>query len=68
MVVDGLTVGVGAGEIVGLLGANRSGKSTTLKMIAGEVRPTEGEVAWLCDKVMGKSDRPRRKSRGFATR
>ncbi len=33
-----------AGEITGYLGANGSGKSTTMKMITGLIRPTEGEI------------------------
>jgi ABC-2 type transport system ATP-binding protein len=32
------------GEITGYLGANGSGKSTTMKMITGLIRPTEGEI------------------------
>ena len=32
------------GEVVGLVGANGSGKSTMLKIIAGVLEPTEGEV------------------------
>lgn len=33
-----------AGEITGYLGANGSGKSTTLKMIAGLIEPTDGAI------------------------
>ena len=49
--VDRLSLGVGAGEIVSLLGANRSGKSTALMVIAGDIDSTSGEVEWLYDKV-----------------
>lgn len=33
------------GELLGIIGRNGSGKSTTLKLIAGVYRPTNGEVA-----------------------
>ena len=39
-----LDLKVGAGEVVGLLGRNGAGKSTTLKAIMGLVTPTSGEV------------------------
>jgi len=35
---------VNAGEVVGYLGANGSGKSTTVKIITGLVQPSEGRV------------------------
>jgi branched-chain amino acid transport system ATP-binding protein len=42
--LDGVSLTVGAGEIVTLLGANGSGKSTTLRAISGLVRPAAGRV------------------------
>jgi ABC-2 type transport system ATP-binding protein len=36
-----------AGEIVGYLGANGAGKSTTVKIITGLIRPTEGRVLYM---------------------
>jgi lipopolysaccharide export system ATP-binding protein len=45
-VVDGVSVNVGAGEIVGLLGPNGAGKTTTFNMVVGVVRPDEGQVTF----------------------
>ena len=41
-VVDGLTMAVRAGEICGFLGANGSGKTTTIRMLCGLVKPNGG--------------------------
>jgi len=43
-VVDGVSLQVGAGEIVGLLGPNGAGKTTTFLMILGIHRPEGGEI------------------------
>ena len=43
-VVDGVSVAVRAGEIVGLLGPNGAGKTTTFNMVVGIVKPDEGAV------------------------
>ena len=43
-ILQGLTIQVGAGELVCLLGGNASGKSTTLKTILGIVQPRNGAV------------------------
>lgn len=48
LAVDALDLQVQAGEIVGIIGHNGAGKSTTLKMIAGLIMPTIGGV-----RVMG---------------
>jgi simple sugar transport system ATP-binding protein len=40
-----LSFSVGVGEVVGLMGDNGAGKSTMVKIIAGNFRPTEGEIA-----------------------
>ena len=47
MAVDNLTLSLGAGEIMGFLGANGAGKTTTIKMLLGLIRPTSGTVSVL---------------------
>jgi branched-chain amino acid transport system ATP-binding protein len=43
-ILDGVSLQVGRGEVVGLLGRNGVGKSTTLKTIMGLVNPRRGRV------------------------
>jgi ABC-2 type transport system ATP-binding protein len=45
-VVDRVTFAVRAGEITGYLGPNGSGKSTTVKMFAGLLHPSEGQILY----------------------
>ncbi|HVV00184.1 MAG TPA: LPS export ABC transporter ATP-binding protein [Verrucomicrobiae bacterium] len=43
-VVNGVSIRVAAGEIVGLLGPNGAGKTTTFNMVVGVVKPNAGAV------------------------
>jgi ABC-2 type transport system ATP-binding protein len=42
--VDALTLDVAPGELFGIVGPDGSGKTTTLRMLAGILRPTSGRV------------------------
>ncbi|MBZ0115279.1 MAG: ATP-binding cassette domain-containing protein [Thermoanaerobaculia bacterium] len=42
--VDGISLEVQEGEILGILGPNGAGKTTTLRMLTGFLPPTHGEV------------------------
>jgi ABC-2 type transport system ATP-binding protein len=42
--VDGLNLKVPAGALFGLIGPNGAGKTTTLRMLAGLLEPTSGEI------------------------
>src|SRR5258708_5916519 len=53
--LDGVSFEVRRGEVFGLLGPDGCGKSTTLKLLAGKLKPTEGKA-----EIFGRS--PRRRS------
>ena len=45
--VDGISFNLNAGDILGFLGHNGAGKSTTMQMLTGNLAPHEGEVRIL---------------------
>ena len=47
LVLDGIELQLGQGQIVGLLGRTGSGKSTLLRLIAGLVPPSAGTITYL---------------------
>lgn len=47
--LDHLDLHVDDGEIVGFVGANGAGKSTTMRIIMGSLISDEGEVLWVKD-------------------
>jgi len=42
--VDNLSLQIPRGSIYGFIGSNGSGKSTTIRMLCGLLRPTEGKL------------------------
>ncbi|MEO1291359.1 MAG: ABC transporter ATP-binding protein [Pseudomonadota bacterium] len=52
-ILHGVSLNVGAGEVVALLGRNGAGKSTTMKSIMGLVRPTAGEIRYENSSIRG---------------
>lgn len=59
--VKGISFQVEVGEIVGLLGQNGAGKSTTMRMISGVEAPTEGEIILFGENIQKMKARERQK-------
>jgi simple sugar transport system ATP-binding protein len=51
--LGGVNLTVNSGEVVGLIGDNGAGKSTLIKILAGVVTPTSGEIVIRGEKVSG---------------
>jgi NitT/TauT family transport system ATP-binding protein len=56
LVLDGVSLDIREGEIVGLLGRSGSGKSSLLRIIAGLTPATAGEARWRSQPIQGPSD------------
>jgi len=52
-VVNGVSIRVAPGEIVGLLGPNGAGKTTTFNMVVGVVKPDEGAIRFQSKEITG---------------
>ena len=56
VVLDDVNMTLQTGEIVGLLGRSGSGKSTLMRIVAGLLKPTAGEVFWRGAPVRGPAE------------
>lgn len=63
----GLNLVVSPGQIIGVLGDNGTGKSTLLKIIAGEIQPSEGEVQKIPQLELVYFDQGRQSLEGSST-
>lgn len=54
-VLEGVSLDVGAGEIVAVLGSNGAGKTTLNMVISGLVKPRSGEVRFAGERITGLS-------------
>ena len=61
--LDNVSLSVGEGEVVGFLGANGAGKTTSIKIIMNFISPTSGEIEF--DKKLGKNSVERFSNIGF---
>lgn len=50
-VLNNVNINIQKGEFVALLGSNGAGKTTTLKTISGLVRPTQGEIMFMDQRI-----------------
>ena len=50
--VNGVSLSIGKGELFGLLGPNGSGKTTMVKLLTGQIKPTKGSASVLGTSVL----------------
>lgn len=50
-VVDGVTINISRGEIVGLLGPNGAGKTTSFYMVVGAIKPESGRIFFRGEEI-----------------
>ena len=64
LAVDDISFNVDKGEIVGFLGPNAAGKTTTMRIITGYLMPTRGDV-WVADYNMANNSLDGRRLIGY---
>lgn len=52
-VLRDISLTVGAGEMVGVVGRNGAGKTTLLRSVMGQYRPTKGQIVWCGRSIVG---------------
>ena len=63
--VDNLDLAIAQGEVIGLLGHNGAGKTTSMKMMLGVSRPTHGEVRIFGEDPVGSQSHQLRRQLGY---
>ena len=58
LAVDGISLTVPEGTILGVIGPSGSGKTTTIRMLTGAIAPTSGEVRVLGEDPRRSAARP----------
>ena len=56
VVLDGVTIGIGDGDRIGVVGRNGDGKSTLLRILAGKQQPDAGRVTRRSGVTLGMLD------------
>jgi len=62
--VDGVDLNIKAGEIYGLVGSDGAGKTTTMRLLVGALKPTQGEIA-ICGYDLNKQVETARSTIGY---
>ncbi len=62
--VDGMSVAIRRGEMVGLIGPNGAGKTTLFNLLAGSLKPTSGEIR-IADVEVSREGADKRIARGL---
>lgn len=57
VILEGVNLELNAGELMVVQGSNGSGKTTLLRMVAGLIRPTEGDITWCGEAIHDVSER-----------